>query len=88
MILKYDELRLSIACEKCGLEKINDIGSKILEDCKNALNLAHSGGGMHFGSHDIECKYNPSNITIYTRNKKTKEGQHLEYNKDDIEKGI
>lgn len=87
MILKYDELRLRIACEKCGLEKINDIGSKILEDCKNALNLAHPGG-MHFGSHDIECKYNPSNITIYTINKKTKEGQHLEYNKDDIEKGI
>lgn len=88
MTNKKIEEELMEAYKNCDLEKINDIGSKILEDCKNALNLVHPGCGMHFGSHDIECKYNPSNIIIYTRNKKTKEGQHLEYKKDDIENEI
>ena len=43
---------------------------------------------MGFGSHEIKYKDNPSNITIDSKNKKTKEGQNLEYKKDDINKQI
>lgn len=55
---------------------------------KNGLTFENSNCGMGFGTHDIKNEFNTSNITIHIRNKKTKEEQHLEYNKDDIEKGI
>ena len=78
--------KLTNSCEDSNSQKINDKGRQLLETAANALNSENPDGGMGFGSHEIKYKDNPSNITIDSKNKKTKEGQHLEYKKDDIEK--
>lgn len=87
MLEKAKSIAQEVSCPEVVdyLENINR-GNDIIEDCRNALNCVNPDGIMGFGSHDIKCKDNPSNITIYSKNKKTKEGQHLEYKKDDIEK--
>ena len=78
--------KLTNSCEDSNSPKINDKGRRLLEIAANAINSGNPEGGMGPGSHDIKYKDNPSNITIDSKNKKTKEGQHLEYKKDDIEK--
>ena len=87
ILKKAKSVAQDVSCSKVldYLENINR-GNDIIEDCRNALNCVNPDGIMGFGSHDIKCKDNPSNITIDSKNKKTKEGQHLEYKKDDVEK--
>ena len=80
--------KITNSCEDSNSPKINDKGRRLLETAANALNSENPDGVMGFGSHEIKYKDNPSNITIDSKNKKTKEGQNLEYKKDDINKQI
>ena len=75
--------KLTNSYEGGNSQKISDDGRQLLETAANAIN---SGEGMRHGNPDVEWRYNPAITTIYTLKKKTKEGQHLEYKKDDVEK--
>ena len=82
-MLNKENEKITNSCEDSNSPKINDKGSRLLETAANAIN---SGEGMRHGNPDVEWRYNPAITTIYTLKKKTKEGQHLEYKKDDVEK--